>query len=162
MDQLHRLNINDENRLDDVAREDQRTGVAESSAAKAVQESDRDVQTIETNGPDSPTMRLNDSVDRMHNVQSEEKQQKKRKRNIMNNVQIALIENALRDEPEMQRKAALIQFWADKLSLHVCKKCIILNKLEFFYSFTFSGRYDSFLRSFEIFFCRVQKLLLLS
>ncbi|KAI3668223.1 hypothetical protein L6452_43300 [Arctium lappa] len=130
VDQLHQLNFNGENRSNDVAIEDQRTGVAESSAAKGVQESDRDAQNIETNGPDSPTLRLKNSVDRMNNVegipedqivrslQSEEKQLKKRKRNIMNDVQITIIENALRDEPDMQRKAASIQFWADKLSLH--------------------------------------------
>ncbi|KAG9457523.1 hypothetical protein H6P81_002031 [Aristolochia fimbriata] len=50
--------------------------------------------------------------------QSEEKQTKKRKRNIMNEKQIMLIERALVDEPEMQRNAALVQSWVDKLSDH--------------------------------------------
>ncbi|XP_078170468.1 sequence-specific DNA binding transcription factor ATNDX isoform X2 [Carex rostrata] len=43
-------------------------------------------------------------------------QRKKRKRNIMNDVQIKLIERALLDEPEMQRNAAALQTWADTLS----------------------------------------------
>ncbi|XP_077218641.1 sequence-specific DNA binding transcription factor ATNDX [Tasmannia lanceolata] len=51
-------------------------------------------------------------------VQSEERQPRKRKRNIMNEKQITLIERALLNEPEMQRNAALLQSWADKLSLH--------------------------------------------
>ncbi|XP_072994721.1 nodulin homeobox isoform X1 [Typha latifolia] len=49
-------------------------------------------------------------------VQGEEKQPRKRKRNIMNERQINAIEKALLDEPEMQRNAALLQTWADKLS----------------------------------------------
>lgn len=57
-------------------------------------------------------------------MQSEEKQVKKRKRNIMNHVQITMMEQALQNEPEMQRKAALVQSWAEKISLHVCKAWI--------------------------------------
>ncbi|PKA53450.1 hypothetical protein AXF42_Ash012392 [Apostasia shenzhenica] len=48
-------------------------------------------------------------------IHSEEKQPKKRKRNIMNERQISLIENALLDEPEMQRNAALLQSWSERL-----------------------------------------------
>ncbi|KAI0511770.1 hypothetical protein KFK09_012402 [Dendrobium nobile] len=48
-------------------------------------------------------------------VHSEEKQPRKRKRNIMNERQISLIENALLGEPEMQRNAAMLQSWAEKL-----------------------------------------------
>ncbi|KAL0919294.1 hypothetical protein M5K25_011380 [Dendrobium thyrsiflorum] len=48
-------------------------------------------------------------------VHSEEKQPRKRKRNIMNERQISLIENALIGEPEMQRNAAMLQSWAEKL-----------------------------------------------
>lgn len=36
----------------------------------------------------------------------------------MNDYQIALMEKALLDEPEMQRNAAALQSWADKLSLN--------------------------------------------
>jgi hypothetical protein len=39
----------------------------------------------------------------------------------MNDHQITLMEKALLDEPEMQRNAAALQSWADKLSLNVCK-----------------------------------------
>ncbi|XP_020099850.1 nodulin homeobox isoform X3 [Ananas comosus] len=49
-------------------------------------------------------------------TQGEEKQPRKRKRNIMNDKQISAIEEALLEEPEMQRNAALLQSWADKLS----------------------------------------------
>lgn len=52
-------------------------------------------------------------------AQNEEKQMKKRKRNIMNDKQIKLIEKVLVDEPEMQRNATMLQLWADKLSGHV-------------------------------------------
>ncbi|KAJ0975652.1 hypothetical protein J5N97_017617 [Dioscorea zingiberensis] len=56
--------------------------------------------------------------EKLENTHGEEKQPKKRKRNIMNDTQIMLIEKALLDEPEMQRNAALLQTWADKLSTH--------------------------------------------
>lgn len=96
-------------------------------AGRGVDESERDAKNIETIGSDLSNMQLKNGCDRMKNVpeeeivksvQSEEKQLKKRKRNIMNDVQIAMIENALQDEPHMQRRAASIQLWADKLSLH--------------------------------------------
>ncbi|KAG0480472.1 hypothetical protein HPP92_011330 [Vanilla planifolia] len=48
-------------------------------------------------------------------VHSEEKQPRKRKRNIMNERQISLIENALLEEPEMHRNAPLLQLWSEKL-----------------------------------------------
>ncbi|XP_064956746.1 nodulin homeobox-like isoform X1 [Musa acuminata AAA Group] len=54
--------------------------------------------------------------DKAENGLSEEKQPRKRKRNIMNETQVLLIEKALLDEPEMQRNAASLQSWADKLS----------------------------------------------
>lgn len=50
----------------------------------------------------------------------EEKRQKKRKRSIMNDEQVAIIEKALLVEPDMQRNAASLQSWAERLSLHVC------------------------------------------
>ncbi|KAI4373023.1 hypothetical protein MLD38_011193 [Melastoma candidum] len=49
-------------------------------------------------------------------LQSMDKQPRKRKRTIMNDNQIRLMEDALVDEPDMQRNAASIQLWADKLS----------------------------------------------
>lgn len=110
-------------------------------------EPDKDVQNIETSGSDSSSVKGKNSVDQMENGDSaklskrgkgsrsagvqeddkvetthaEEKQRRKRKRTIMNDEQIAMIEEALVDEPEMQRNAALIQSWADKLSSHVCQ-----------------------------------------
>ncbi|XP_026665268.2 nodulin homeobox-like isoform X3 [Phoenix dactylifera] len=54
--------------------------------------------------------------EKAESAQGEEKQPRKRKRNIMNERQIFLIEKALLEEPEMQRNAASLQSWADKLS----------------------------------------------
>lgn len=58
--------------------------------------------------------------EKAENGLSEEKQPRKRKRNIMNETQVLLIEKALLDEPEMQRNAASLQSWADKLSSQAC------------------------------------------
>ncbi|XP_058083057.1 nodulin homeobox isoform X5 [Magnolia sinica] len=57
----------------------------------------------------------NERLEAGHN---DERQPRKRKRNIMNEKQTALIERALLDEPEMQRNASSLQSWADKLSVH--------------------------------------------
>ena len=38
---------------------------------------------------------------------------------MMNDKQVALIESALLDEPDMQRNATSLQLWTDKLGLHV-------------------------------------------
>lgn len=115
------------------------------SASGGMAEIDRDAQNVETSGSDTSTTRGKNAVDQMDNgefpksslpikesgngsnledekvetVQCEEKQRRKRKRTIMNDKQISLIERALVDEPEMQRNAALVQSWADKLSSHV-------------------------------------------
>ncbi|CAN8308599.1 unnamed protein product [Cochlearia groenlandica] len=45
-----------------------------------------------------------------------EKQRKRRKRSIMNDDQVGMIEKALVDEPDMQRNTPALQLWADKLS----------------------------------------------
>ncbi|XP_042457539.1 nodulin homeobox-like isoform X3 [Zingiber officinale] len=55
--------------------------------------------------------------EKAENGQGEEKQPRKRKRNIMNEIQILMIEKALLDEPEMQRNPVALQAWSDKLSL---------------------------------------------
>ncbi|KAJ4808796.1 Pentatricopeptide repeat-containing protein [Rhynchospora pubera] len=57
-----------------------------------------------------------DRMDAPNSNSNLQDQRKKRKRNIMNDVQIELIERALLDEPEMQRNAAALQAWADTLS----------------------------------------------
>ncbi|XP_031497375.1 nodulin homeobox isoform X1 [Nymphaea colorata] len=51
-------------------------------------------------------------------AESEEKQPRKRKRNIMNDKQINLIEKALIEEPDLQRNAVSLQSWTEKLSVH--------------------------------------------
>ncbi|KAL7200564.1 hypothetical protein ACSBR1_032481 [Camellia fascicularis] len=88
----------------------------------------REIQNVETSGPDSSSTREKNSKEsgiggvledeKVEDVQCEEKQQRKRKRTIMNDEQIAAIERALLDEPDMQRNFTSVQSWADKLSLH--------------------------------------------
>ncbi|KAL9683749.1 hypothetical protein QQ045_021174 [Rhodiola kirilowii] len=53
--------------------------------------------------------------DNVITFRSDENRPRKRKRSVMNERQISLIEKALLDEPDMQRKAVSIQSWADKL-----------------------------------------------
>ncbi|CAK8576010.1 unnamed protein product [Lathyrus sativus] len=48
----------------------------------------------------------------------DEKVQKRRRRTIMNDKMVELMERALLDEPQMQRNAASLQSWAEKLSHH--------------------------------------------
>ncbi|MED6181851.1 hypothetical protein PIB30_023060 [Stylosanthes scabra] len=43
---------------------------------------------------------------------------RKRKRNLMNDKQVSLIESALLDEPDLHRNAASLQSWAEKLSFN--------------------------------------------
>ncbi|XP_028066603.1 nodulin homeobox-like isoform X2 [Camellia sinensis] len=88
----------------------------------------REIQNVETSGSDSSSTREKNSKEsgiggvledeKVEDVQCEEKQQRKRKRTIMNDEQIAVIERALLDEPDMQRNFTSVQSWADKLSLH--------------------------------------------
>ncbi|CAL5425325.1 unnamed protein product [Camellia sinensis] len=88
----------------------------------------REIQNVETSGSDSSSTREKNSKEsgiggvledeKVEDVQCDEKQQRKRKRTIMNDEQIAVIERALLDEPDMQRNFTSVQSWADKLSLH--------------------------------------------
>lgn len=103
-----------------------------------LRENERDARTVETSGSDSSPTRGKNPIDQMDvdhikgsgieetveeekvdAVHSDEKQQRKRKRTIMNDKQIALIESALVDEPDMHRNSTSLRLWADKLSLHV-------------------------------------------
>ncbi|KAL6968399.1 hypothetical protein U1Q18_034199 [Sarracenia purpurea var. burkii] len=112
--------------------------------AKGLREIDRDNPNVETSGSDSSSTRGKNSVDQVHGlefpnsgehvkasgfeghhedekvetIKHEEKQRRKRKRTIMNDKQISLIERALLEEPDMQRNSASIQSWAEKLSVH--------------------------------------------
>ncbi|KAM0040563.1 putative nodulin homeobox protein [Helianthus debilis subsp. tardiflorus] len=88
--------------------EDPRTDVAPTVTPRFFQETEGDTQNLET------AVVVLDS----NTVQSEEKQLRKKKCNIMNHMQITMIEQALQNEADMQRKAASIRSWAEKLSLH--------------------------------------------
>lgn len=102
-------------------------------------ETQREMQIVETSGSDSSPVRGKNPIERIdgvepakeselaevkgdekvETVQYEEKHQRKRKRTIMNDKQIAIIEKALMDEPDMHRNATSLLLWADKLSAHV-------------------------------------------
>ncbi|KAL5561592.1 hypothetical protein UlMin_031339 [Ulmus minor] len=107
-----------------------------------VMDMDKDAQNVETSGSDSSSTRGKHVADKTDNpesqksnasikesgyrkhteekqnetVQYEEKQRRKRKRTIMNDEQIAQIENALKVQPDMQRNVGLIMAWADKIT----------------------------------------------
>lgn len=106
-------------------------------------EMDKDTQNVDTSGSDTSSAKGKNVTNHMENVElskssenvkkvgvgvldnpEDEKvdtvQRRKRKRNIMNDKQVTMIERVLLDEPEMQRNAAALQLWADKLSNHVC------------------------------------------
>ncbi|PSR86021.1 Nodulin homeobox like [Actinidia chinensis var. chinensis] len=129
----------------DIAWEDKGEDKGKSGGiADGLREIDRDFQNVEMSGSDSSSTRGKNSFDQMHNVEfpnssehikeggfgglqddikveavkCEEKQRRKRKRTIMNDKQITLMEKALLEEPDMQRNAASIQSWAEKLSVH--------------------------------------------
>ncbi|XP_043720195.1 nodulin homeobox isoform X2 [Telopea speciosissima] len=119
-------------------------GGTSGSALEPFREIDKDVRNVETGGSELNSARGKNSVSHMpengdcskgarhtresslaglqenytETMQCEDRQRRKRKRNIMNERQITLIEHALLDEPEMQRNAALLQTWADRLSVH--------------------------------------------
>ncbi|XP_051141645.1 nodulin homeobox isoform X2 [Andrographis paniculata] len=102
-----------------------------------LREVERDSRITETSGSDSSPTRGKNSIDRLDAdqvkgsgfdetledekvdaINSDDRQQRKRKRTVMNDKQIALIESALVDEPDMHRNAVALRSWADKLSLH--------------------------------------------
>ncbi|KAJ8543338.1 hypothetical protein K7X08_005861 [Anisodus acutangulus] len=106
--------------------------------ATSIEMKDIETQNVETSGSDSSSTRSRHPTDQLGKVelincngpgevredemveaaQHEEKQQRKRKRTIMNEKQISLIENALMDEPDMQRNKPLLEYWAEELSAH--------------------------------------------
>ncbi|KAL5082466.1 hypothetical protein RYX36_010887 [Vicia faba] len=111
-------------------------GISGKTASGGTRDTDKDAHKIETSGSDASSAKgknvsvhmdkgeLSKSNERLKKVAVEnpedEKfelaQRKKRKRTIMNEEQVLTIERALVDEPDMQRNAALLQSWADKLS----------------------------------------------
>lgn len=117
-----------------------------------LREIDRDVVNVESSGSDTSSTRVKNSIDQIYNgdfpklnkhmkdtvlggvkvdekvdtIQTEEKQRRKRKRTIMNDKQVRIMERALLDEPDMQRNTTSIQSWAEKLSLHVSEMDLII------------------------------------
>ncbi|XP_011033643.1 PREDICTED: uncharacterized protein LOC105132061 isoform X1 [Populus euphratica] len=130
------------NQAEDAIKEDKAKSGA--CVSDVLREIDRDAHTVETSGSDTSSTRgktyagqvvngdfLKSSEhikrngcqgvcggEKVESPHFEEKQPRKRKRTIMNDYQITLMEKALLDEPEMQRNAAALQSWADKLSLN--------------------------------------------
>ncbi|XP_054793939.1 nodulin homeobox-like [Prosopis cineraria] len=109
------------------------------TASECARHAEKDVPNVETSGSDTSSAKGKSVIDHMDNAELsksaervqkvgvgenpedekvETKQRKKRKRTIMNDKQVMLIERALLDEPEMQRNAALLLSWAEKLSFH--------------------------------------------
>ncbi|KAK9291768.1 hypothetical protein L1049_019718 [Liquidambar formosana] len=131
---------------DDVMKRDRRKDKDKHGRVTSggLRETEGDFQNVESSGSDSSSTRgknSNEQVDnsefpkstehiiesgsggvhedeKVENIHCEEKQRRKRKRTIMNDKQMTLIERALLEEPDMQRNAASIQSWADKLSVH--------------------------------------------
>ncbi|XP_044503187.1 nodulin homeobox isoform X2 [Mangifera indica] len=127
---------------DDVMTQDSKEDKDKPGVPGGLREKDKDVQIVVSSGSDtSPTGGKNfvdqmdsgqfpkgnepikeigfggvQEIEKVEAVQGEEKQQRKRKRTIMNDNQISLIERALLDEPDMQRNTVSIRSWADKLS----------------------------------------------
>ncbi|KAJ8547470.1 hypothetical protein K7X08_011056 [Anisodus acutangulus] len=106
--------------------------------ATSTEMKDIETQNMETSGSDSSSTRSRHPADQVGKAeqincngpgevreeemveaaQHEEKQQRKRKRTIMNEEQISLIEKALMNEPDMQRNKSLLEYWAEELSAH--------------------------------------------
>lgn len=63
-------------------------------------------------------------------VKEDEKQGKKRKRSIMSDDQVEMMEKAIVDEPDMRRSAAWIKKWAEKLNQNVSARMINLTSLQ--------------------------------
>lgn len=100
-------------------------------AACGLREIEGVAQNVETSGSDSSDTRGKNPIDQIDDIQDDEKagtvkfseqQRRKRKRTIMNDRQTGIIEEALKDKPDMQRHRAALQLWADRLSEHVCIK----------------------------------------
>lgn len=118
----------------------------EMEIVERLKESDVDASNLETSGSDSSSNRGKSLVDRAEDEELVQKrfkgislgevkegeraktflvfetQRKKRKRSIMNDDQMAMIEKALAVEPEMQRNSVWVQLWADKLSQNVSSR----------------------------------------
>ncbi|XP_057449111.1 nodulin homeobox-like [Lotus japonicus] len=126
---------NDLSRQDQVEDKD----IAGKTVSRGARDFDKDCQNAETSSSDTSSAKGKSVIDHMDSGElsksvahpkkvtvgetpEDEKVEtvprRKRKRTIMNDEQVMLIERALLDEPDMQRNAASLQSWADKLSLH--------------------------------------------
>ncbi|XP_017230380.1 nodulin homeobox isoform X1 [Daucus carota subsp. sativus] len=117
----------DIDQANDELREYKRKGKDKSDKVEACGLREIEAQNVESSGSDSSSTRVKKSFDQSNDVQEDqkiadikfsEKQQRKRKRNIMNDVQAGMIENALIDIPDLHRNAPALQSWADRLSDH--------------------------------------------
>ncbi|KAI3831095.1 hypothetical protein MKW92_040820 [Papaver armeniacum] len=91
--------------------------------SESLKENDKDVRSVETSGSDDSSSREKDPPDQMNSGDVSKSSEHNggsgvRKRNVMNEKQIALIESALVGEPEMQRNAPMLQSLSDKLSAY--------------------------------------------
>ncbi|XP_027339938.1 nodulin homeobox-like isoform X2 [Abrus precatorius] len=100
--------------------------IPDKTASGGARDMDKDAQNVETSGSDTSCAK-GKNLDNAQKVVVEENPEdekielshrRKRKRTIMNDEQVTLIETALIDEPDMQRNAASLQSWAGKLSKH--------------------------------------------
>lgn len=142
LQRLNQLNsrINDEGQSGEAGKKGEMTE-HERFKAISIEVKGIETQNVETSGSDSSSTRSRHPTDQVGKVeqmncngpgevredemveaQHEEKQQRKRKRTIMNDEQISLVEKALMEEPDMQRNKASLESWAVKLSAHVCHK----------------------------------------
>ncbi|CAN4093145.1 unnamed protein product [Withania somnifera] len=139
LQRLNQLNsrINGEGQLGEVGTKGEMTEHVRVMAT-SIEMKDIETQNAESSGSDYSSTRSRNPTDQVGKVkqincnglgevredemleaaQHEEKQQRKRKRTIMNDKQIALIEKALIDEPDIQRNKALLDYWAEELSAH--------------------------------------------
>ncbi|KAL8143114.1 LOW QUALITY PROTEIN: hypothetical protein V2J09_016146 [Rumex salicifolius] len=107
-------------------------------------EIEKDNHNLETSGSDSSSTRGKISFELAHNgknprfcappgesivgvayeedkaetIHRDENQPRKRKRTIMNEIQISMIEKALREEPDLQKNAVSLNAWAERLCSH--------------------------------------------
>ncbi|KAI4357988.1 hypothetical protein L6164_001899 [Bauhinia variegata] len=131
----------DINQHDYLNREDQveDKGISDKGVSGGAKDVEKDAHNVDTSDSDTSSAKGKNVIDHIDNgdlakshehvkkvgvgeTPEDEKvetvQRRKRKRTIMNDKQISLIERALLDEPDMQRNATSLQSWADKLSLH--------------------------------------------
>ncbi|KAI9081833.1 hypothetical protein K1719_036095 [Acacia pycnantha] len=139
-DEINNRNV-DISKGDDMNGQDlvEDKGISSKTASGGAVDMDKDTQNVDTSGSDTSSAKGKNVTDHMDNIElskssdnikkfgvgdnpEDEKvdtvQRRKRKRNIMNDKQVTMIERALLDEPEMQRNAAALQLWAEKLSLY--------------------------------------------